>query len=82
MRTTNPHRNAPDARAQAALTRAEADQLRALPINEAARCIEAKQTEQEHQQRQTAERARQFGDPFEHDPHRNVQRREGPARGL
>ncbi len=82
MRVSNPHRNARDARTRAAMIRAEADELRTLPINEAARRIEAKQTEQENQSRRAAEGARQLGDPFEHDPHRRDSRREGPTRGM
>ena len=82
MRVTNPHRNARDARTRAAFTLAEADELRALPINEAARRIETKQTEHENQQRHAANRARQLRDPFEHDPQSNGPRRDGPARGL
>lgn len=82
MRTTNPRRDARDARTRAAMLRAEADELRSLPVNEAARRIEDKQAERENQQRRAAERARQFGDPFEHDPHRGDPRREGPGRAL
>lgn len=82
MRTTNPRRDARDARTRAAMLGAEADELRSLPVNEAARRIEDKQAERENQQRRAAERARQFGDPFEHDPHRGDPRREGPGRAL
>ena len=79
MRMTNPRR---DARAKAAMTGAEADELRSLPIPEAAARIEAKRAEQEQRKQQAAERARQLTDPFEHDPHRNAPRHEGPTRGL
>lgn len=82
MRITNPHRNAHDARTQAAVARAEADDLRSLPITEVAARVEAKRVEQERARRRAAERARQLRDPFEHDPHRSGPRREGPARGL
>ncbi|MGP5307063.1 MobF family relaxase [Brachybacterium alimentarium] len=82
MRVTNPHRAARDARAQAAATRAEANELRSLPINDAERRIETKRAEQEHTRQQAAERAQQFRNPFEHDPHRSGPRREGPTRGL
>ncbi|MGP5292534.1 MobF family relaxase [Brachybacterium tyrofermentans] len=82
MRVTNPHRNAQDARPRAAVTLAEADELRTLPINEAARRIETKQTEHENQQRHAANRAPQLRDPFEHDSQSNGPRRDGPARGL
>ncbi|GAB33347.1 hypothetical protein [Gordonia otitidis] len=81
-RTTNPRRQAHDAKNRAALLRSEADELRALPINDAAHLIEAKQAERENQNRQTAERARQLHDPFEHDPHRRDPSREGPTRRL
>ena len=82
MRVISPRRDARDARTRAAMLRAEADELRGLPVNDAARRIEAKRAEQENQQRRAAERARQFGDPFERDPHRHDPRRDGPTRGL
>ncbi|WFP16593.1 MobF family relaxase [Citricoccus muralis] len=82
MRMTNPHRNAQDARTRAALIRAEADELRSLPVTEAAERIEAKRAEQEHARQRAAERARQLHDPFEHDPHRADPHRDGPARRL
>lgn len=82
MRVTKPHRHARDARAQAVATRAEADELRNLPINDATRRIEAKRAEQEHARRRTAERVRQLHDAFEHDTHQRDPRREGPSRGL
>ena len=82
MRTTNPHRTAREARNRAALTRAEADELRNLPTTEAAERIEAKRAEQEYARERAAERARQLHDPFEHDTHRHDSHREGPARGL
>lgn len=82
MRTPNPHRAARDAKNQAAMLRAEADELRSLPINDAARQIEAKRTEQETQRQQGAEREQQIGDPFEHDRHRSSPRRDGPTRRL
>lgn len=75
-------RPAHDAKNRAALLRSEVDELRALPINDAAHLIEAKQAERENQNRQTAERARQLYDPFEHDPRRTDPSRDGPARGL
>lgn len=82
MRTTNPRRDTRDARTRAAMLRAEANELRSLPVNEAARRIENKQAEGEDQRRRAAERAGQFGDPFEHDPYRSGPRREGPRLGL
>ncbi|MGP5054684.1 MobF family relaxase [Brachybacterium paraconglomeratum] len=81
MRVTNPRRDARDSRTRAAMLRAEADELRSLPVNEAARRIEDKRAERETQQRRAAERARQLRDPFEHDPHRHDPRREGPGLG-
>ena len=81
MRTINPHRTAAEARARAALIRAEADELRNLPVTDAVRRIEAKRAEQEHIRQQADQRARQL-DPFEHDPRRSDPRREGPTRGL
>lgn len=81
-RLTNPHRQASEAHRSAAATRAEADELRNLPVSEAARRIEAKRAEQEHARQRAAERARQLRDPFAHDPHRSDPHREWPARGL
>lgn len=82
MRTTNPHRAARDTHAKAATTRAEADELRSLPLADAAKRIEAKRAEQEHLRQQAAERAQQLHDPIAHDPHRSGPRRYGPTRGL
>ncbi len=82
MRTTNPERDARDARARAALARAEADELRVLPISEAAQLIDAKRAEQERMRQQVARRARQLRDPSERDPRRTDPGRDGPARGL
>ncbi len=77
-----PHRKAEDARSRATLVRAEADEIRALPVNEAARRIEAKQTEQERRRHEATERERQLPAPFEHDPHRHDPGHDGPSRGL
>ncbi|QQB65072.1 relaxase domain-containing protein [Kytococcus sedentarius] len=81
-RTTNPDRQARDAKNRAAATRAEADELRSLPITEAARLIETKHAAQEQARERAAQRERQLHDPFEHDLHRHELRREGPTRGL
>lgn len=82
MRLPNPHSAARDARTHAAVLRAEADQLRNLPVNDAARLIEAKRADLDQQRRQVAERERQISEPFEHDQHRSSPRRDGPAQGL
>ncbi|MCT2974806.1 TrwC relaxase [Propionibacterium freudenreichii] len=82
MRTINPHRTARDARARAALIRAEADELRSLTAVDAAQLIEAKRAEQEQTKRQAAWRERQLNDPFERDPRRDRPGPEGPAHGL
>lgn len=81
-RTTSPRRQAQDAKNRAALLRSEADELRGLPITDAAQRIEAKRAEQEHARQRAAGRARQLHNPFEHDTHRHDPRREGPTRGL
>lgn len=81
MGAVNPRRNACDARSRAALIRAEADELRSLPVNAAAWRIEDKRAEQKHVRQQTEERGRQL-DPFEREPHRTQPGRDGPARGL
>ncbi|WP_454118429.1 hypothetical protein [Microbacterium lacticum] len=77
MRTVNPQRAARDTLARATLARVEADELRSLPVSEAARRIEAQRAEQE----QTRQRARQL-EPFGRDiPHFDPGR-DGPARSL
>ncbi len=81
MRTINPNRSAHDARARVALARAQADELRSLPINDAARLFEAKRAEQEQTRRQTARRAQQL-EPFERDNPRTAPGRDVPARSL
>lgn len=82
MRITNPHRYARDARTQAAVARAEADELRSLPITEAAPLIQAKRAEQEHARQRAAERSRQLHDPFEHDPHQRAAPRGASTRAV
>lgn len=82
MRVDSPHRAARDARAQVAATRAEADELRSLPINDAARRIETKRAGQEQARRRATEQARQLPDLFKRDPHQSDPRREGPTRGI
>lgn len=81
MRVPGPHRAARGAKTQVVMLYVEADELRDLPVNDAARQIEAKRAEQEHQRQQTAERQRQISNPFEQDQHRSDPRRTGPARG-
>ncbi|WOF24609.1 AAA family ATPase [Microbacterium betulae] len=81
MRTINPNRTAQDARARAAVARAEADELRSLPANDAARRIEAKRAEQEQIRQRAAQRARQL-DPLDRGPRRHDLGRDGPGRGL
>lgn len=81
MQALHPHRNARDAQTTAARAEAEANELRSLPINEAARLIEAKHAEQERVRQQAAQRARQL-DPSERDPRRTGPRDNGPARGM
>ncbi|MGO2720955.1 MAG: MobF family relaxase [Brachybacterium tyrofermentans] len=77
-----PHRKADGARTRAALIRAEADELRTLPIAEAAQRIETKNAEREHRRQEAVGRERQLPDPFEYDPHRHDSGRDGPSRGL
>ncbi|SBM44405.1 Conjugative relaxase TrwC [Propionibacterium freudenreichii] len=66
MGAVNPRPNAEDARRRAALIRAEADELRGLTVNDAARRIETKRAEQEQTRRQATRRAGQ-PDPYERD---------------
>lgn len=82
MRTPNPHRQARDTNAHAAMLRAEAEELRSLPVNDAARRIEARRAEQNETRQQTARRAQQFRAPFERDSRRTDPHREGPTRRL
>ena len=82
MRAINPHRNAHDARGRATLIRAEADELRGLPVAEAARSIEATRAEQEQARQQAAQRERQLHDPLERGARRPESGRDGPTRSL
>ncbi|SJN45658.1 hypothetical protein FM104_14175 [Microbacterium esteraromaticum] len=63
MRALNPRRNARDARTRAALLRAESEELRSLPANDAAKLIEAKREERELAQQQAEQRQRQLSSP-------------------
>ncbi len=63
MRTINPQRAARDAFARATLARAEADELRNLPVNDAARRIEAQRAEQRRIRRRAEQLARHFSVP-------------------
>ncbi|WP_454118422.1 hypothetical protein [Microbacterium lacticum] len=81
-RMVNPRRDARDARTRAATSRAEADELRGLPITDAARRIEVRRVEQEQARQRAAQRARQLHDPFERGLHRSGTRREGPTRSI
>lgn len=65
----------------AAIATADADELRNLPVTDAARRIKAKRAEQEHSRQKAAQRARQL-DPFDHEPRRPDPRRDGPTRSL
>ncbi|WP_424806518.1 MobF family relaxase [Rhodococcus sp. 27YEA15] len=81
MRTNNPQRAARESSARAALVRAEADELRSLPVADAARRVEARRAEQEQLRQQAAQRARQL-DPFERGTRRHDPGHDGPARRL
>ena len=81
IRAPNPHSLARDATTRVAILRAEADELRRLPIDEATERIKTKRADQEHQRRRTARRERQLSEPVERDPHSDP-RHQGPARGL
>lgn len=80
-RTTNPERQAHDAKNRAALLRSEANELRALPINDAARLIETKHAAQEQARERAAQRARQL-EPYEHDSSRPAPGADRPERRL
>lgn len=80
--TANPDRQAHEAKNRAALLRSEADELRALPVNDAARLIETKYSAQEQSREHAAQGKRQLHDSFELDPRRSDPSRDGPARGL
>lgn len=81
MRAINPSRIARDARTRASALRAQMKVLRELPIDEAAKLIEAAHADQERTRQQAAKREQQLR-PFEHDPYRTQPGREGPALGL
>ena len=81
MRTVNPQRAARDALARATLARAEADALRNLPVNDAARLIEARRAESEQTRQRTTQQERQL-DPFEREWPHGASRRDGPFREL
>ncbi|AXR74997.1 TrwC relaxase [Auritidibacter sp. NML130574] len=68
-RTTSPRRQAHDAKNRAALLRSEANELRALPITDAARLIETKHAAQGQAREREAQQARQL-EPYEHDSSR------------
>jgi len=78
MRTVSPHRAARDALARVTLARAEADELRSLPIGDAARRIETRRAEQEV----ARQRERQLRTAAEHELRRPDTGREGPSRSL
>ena len=63
MRALNPGRNARDARARAALLRAESAELRGLSAKDAAKLIETKQVERKLAQRQAEQRQRRLSSP-------------------
>lgn len=86
MRTVNPHRQARDAEMRAAILRAEvskaeADELRGLPVHEAARRIETKRAAEEAR-RLADERTRRLRDAPRRDVTRSDPRRAGPSLGL
>ncbi|WP_454116405.1 MobF family relaxase [Microbacterium aurum] len=78
IRIVNPQRAARDALMRATSARAEADELRNLPVGDAARRIETRQAEQQR----ITERARQLSDTLAPDRHRHDPRRDGPTRSL
>lgn len=63
MRGLNPHRNARDARVRVALLRAESEEIRGLPVNDAAELIESKRMERERAQQEAEQRQRQLSSP-------------------
>ncbi|WP_454114990.1 MobF family relaxase [Microbacterium lacticum] len=81
MRTINPQRAARDAFTRATLARAEADELRSLPVGDAARRIEAQRAEQEQTRQRATQRERQL-DPFERGTRRHDPGHDGPTRSL
>ncbi|ECH9476797.1 TrwC relaxase, partial [Salmonella enterica subsp. enterica] len=82
MGAINPHRNAHDAATRAATTRQEVEELRGLPVADAAMRLDAQQAAEEEARRQATERARRLRDPFGRDPHRADPGRDSPGRGL
>ena len=82
MGTVNPHRQTREATTRAAAARRDVEELRALPVEQAAARITAQKSAADEGQRRAAERARRVRDPYGHDPHRTDPRRDGPSRGL
>ncbi len=82
MGSINPHRQAREATTRAAAARREVEELRVLPVEQAAARIAAQKAAAEDAQRRTVERARRVHDPYDHDTHRPNPRREGPGHGL
>lgn len=77
--TTSPRHQMHDAKNRAALLHSEADELRALPVNGAARRIETTRAEQAQIRRREAERARQL-EPYERDSSRHAPGADKPER--
>lgn len=78
----HPPPQAQDAKSRAVLLRSEADELRALPINEAAQLIETKHAAHEQARHDATERARELHDQSQRDARRTDPSREGPRRTL
>ncbi|TYR21050.1 AAA family ATPase [Corynebacterium urealyticum] len=81
MRALNPARNARAARARAALLRAESEEIRGIPANDAAELIEAKRVERELAQHEAERRQRQLSSPAG-SMRRNPDGRSGHGLGL
>jgi hypothetical protein len=79
--TLNPRRQAQGARRRAALTRAEAERLRSLPIGDAAQRVKTNRAEQQHARQRPAQPPRNLHS-FEREPHRPGPRRDSPALGM
>lgn len=82
MGAISPHRNARDAATRAAAARQEIEELRGLPVAEAAVQLDVQHAAAEEARRLTAERARRRRDPFDHDSGHTDPHRDGPSRSL
>lgn len=79
MRSLNPRRNARDARTRAVLLRAESEELRGLPVNDAVERIESERMERASALQQAEQRQRRLSSP---EPLSRQSPNSRPERGI